>query len=285
LITGNIGLLRKLFIYTINSIYAKSIQRYKISRGYPADVNFELTTACNLRCKYCPRNELVKKGVRSVGHMDYDLIGKIVKDLSKISDKKFNITPLGLGEPLLFPGLCDVLKTLRLRFPKANISINTNALLLDEETSKELIKTGIDEIVFSINIWDREKYKVIHGVDALPLVIENVKRFLQLKGAGKPHAIVQILDIDVNKGRIDWFYRYWKRYLNRGDSIYIRPINDFGGRVSLKDFVSIPKQRNRFPCPELFSTVMVNKDGFIFPCCMGVAYSPDVDICLGNTGG
>jgi hypothetical protein len=123
---------------------------------------------------------------------------------------------------------------------------------------------------------------MIHGVDALPTVIENTKRFLQMKGNRKPRAIIQILDIDINKERIRKFIEYWRPYLNKNDRIYIRPINDFGGRISLRDFYLHPKYRKRFPCQELFTTVMVNKEGFIFPCCMGVAYPPDVDICLGN---
>jgi hypothetical protein len=153
--------------------------------------------------------------------------------------------------------------------------------LLDEDSSKELIETGIDDIIISVNTWNRELYKMIHGADALPNVIENTKRFLQMKGNRKPRAIIQILNIDINKGRIGEFMEYWRPYLNENNSIYIRPINDFGGRVSLKDFI-YTRNRKRFPCPALFTTVMVNKEGFIFPCCMGVAYPPDVDICLGN---
>jgi MoaA/NifB/PqqE/SkfB family radical SAM enzyme len=215
--------------------------------------------------------------------MDYDLVSKIIKDLSKISDRKFSICPVGLGEPLLYPEIYGVLKLLRERFPKACIHINTNALLLDEDSSKELIETGIDDIIFSINIWNRELYKMIHGADTLPNVIENTKRFLQMKGNRKPRAIIQILDININKGRIREFMEYWRPYLNKNDSIYIRPINDFGGRISLERFSSNSKQETfRFPCPALFTTVMVNKEGFIFPCCMGVAYPPDVDIGLGN---
>jgi MoaA/NifB/PqqE/SkfB family radical SAM enzyme len=263
--------------------YAKVILRYNImTKNYPIDINFETTTACNLKCKYCPRYELIRKGVRDAGHMDYDLVNKIIRDMSKISDKRFSICPVGLGEPLLYPQIYDVLKLLRERFPRARIHINTNAVLLDEESSKELIKTGIDDIIFSINIWDEELYERYHGVDALPDVIENVRRFLQMKGDRKPRAVLQILDIDINKERIGAFMRYWKPYLNENDVIYVRPICDYGGRISLNDFISQQKDKKRYPCQALFTTVMINKDGFIFPCCMGVAYPPDVDICLGN---
>lgn len=260
----------------------KIITRCYVAKSYPTDINFELTTACNLKCKYCPRHELIRNGIRDVGHMDHDLVSKIIKDLSKISDRNFSVCPVGLGEPLLYPKIYDVLKLLKEKFPKSRVHINTNALLLDEEHSKELIKTGIDDVIISINIWDRELYKMIHGVDALPDVVENTKRFLYMKGSRKPRAIIQILDIDINKGRIRKFVEYWRPYLNSNDSIYIRPINDFGGRISLKRFIYAREHKKRFPCPALFTTVMVNKEGFIFPCCVGVAYPPDVDICLGS---
>jgi len=239
--------LGSLYAKVYAEVYAKGILRYNImTKDYPIDINFETTTACNLKCKYCPRYELIGKGIRDAGHMDYDLVNKIIKDMSKISDKRFSVCPVSLGEPLLYPQILDVLKLLRERLPKAYIHINTNAVLLNEEFSRELIKTGIDDIIFSINIWDEELYKRYHGVDALPDVIENIKRFLQMKGDGKPRVVLQILDIDINKEKIGAFISYWKPYLNKNDVIYIRPLCDYGGRISLKDFVSQQREKNAF---------------------------------------
>jgi MoaA/NifB/PqqE/SkfB family radical SAM enzyme len=148
---NDMSLLRKYtpkFLRSIyRSIYAKSVLRYNMTKDYPVDINFELTTACNLKCKYCPRHELVRNGIRSVGNMDYDLMSKIIRDLSKISDRKFSISPVGLGEPLLYPEIYDVLRLLRNRFQKAHIHINTNALLLDKDFSKELIETRLELMI------------------------------------------------------------------------------------------------------------------------------------------
>ena len=60
--------------------------------------------------------------------------------------------------------------------------------------------------------------------------------------------------------------------------------NDFGGRVSQNTFIKEVAHKRRYPCAALFSTIMVDKDGFIYPCCMGVAHGRESDICLGNIG-
>jgi 2-iminoacetate synthase ThiH len=60
--------LRKYAPKFLKSIYTKSVLRYNMTKGYPIDINFELTTACNLKCKYCPRYELIRyKGCRAYG--------------------------------------------------------------------------------------------------------------------------------------------------------------------------------------------------------------------------
>jgi MoaA/NifB/PqqE/SkfB family radical SAM enzyme len=51
----------------------KIITRCYVTRSYPTDINFEPTTACNLKCKYCPRHELIRKGIRDVGGQAQDL--------------------------------------------------------------------------------------------------------------------------------------------------------------------------------------------------------------------
>jgi MoaA/NifB/PqqE/SkfB family radical SAM enzyme len=64
----------------------------------------------------------------------------VLQQVLKISDRKLGICPVGLGEPLLYPKIYDVLRLLRKRFPKAGIHINTSALLLDEDLQRSLLK-------------------------------------------------------------------------------------------------------------------------------------------------
>lgn len=268
---------------SLHTTYAKTVLRYKKIRTYPVDLNFELTTRCNSKCAYCPRSKLIRKGVRTIGDMDFALVRKIVAEFSTVKNRYTHIAPVGLGEPLLYPRFMDVIHLLRKYFPKASITIDTNAIALNEEVAKKIISSGLDTVIVSINSWGKENYKTLNGVDRFNLVVDNVKHFLLMKGKRSPRVAIQILDIDANREKIEEFRNFWAPFLNENDSIYVRPLNDFGGTIVVEHFVSKRFQKGkRFPCSSLFATTMIDKDGFIYPCCMGVAYGPDVDICLGN---
>lgn len=261
----------------------KTILRPKYLKKYPTNLNFELTTRCNLKCAYCARGQVVKKDIRNVGDMDFDLVKKVIDEFSVIQQKNITINPVGLGDPLLYPRLIEVLRLLRQRIPNAFIYIATNAIALTHDLSKKLIDSGLDSIGFSVNCWGREIYKQIHGVDKFEQVVRNVKNFLLMKGPRSPRAIVEIMNIDVNKGRMGNFRSFWKQLLNENDQIYVRLLGDWAGKVSTNQFLDEPiRRKKRFPCPSLFTTVMIDKEGFIYPCCLSVAFGLDTDLCLGN---
>ena len=65
-----------------------------------------------------------------------------------------------LGEPLLHPDLPEMI-----RFAKSigvpSVEINTNAVALTPELSRELLATGLDEVVFSLDGSDAAGYEAI----------------------------------------------------------------------------------------------------------------------------
>jgi MoaA/NifB/PqqE/SkfB family radical SAM enzyme len=266
------------FYLTGRQIWNRTIDRSRLFTHYPKSLLLEVTNRCNLRCAYCARDH-----VESVRDMDFALVKKIVDEFSTIRQRGMSISPLGLGEPLLYPRFVEVVRLIHHRIPEARISINTNATLLSESLSKDLIDSGMQYLVLGINCWDKDIYKRLHGADKFEQVVENVKRFLLMKRSTGAH--IQILDIDVNKDSIQHFKNFWKPFLKRNDSIFVRPLTDFGGLISVDQFVSKSpplEKKKRYPCPSPFTMAYLNKEGFIYPCCFGTLYGTDTDLCLGN---
>ena len=100
----------------------------------PIHLDIEATSNCNLKCKMCPRTDMVSEGkFWDVKNFDFELYKKIITEAGEkgLCSIKFNY----LGEPLMNPNLVDMIK-----FAKdhgvVDVMFNTNATLLTERNAK-----------------------------------------------------------------------------------------------------------------------------------------------------
>lgn len=269
-------------LYTLTkSVRDKTLARFSRLTRYPTHLNFEPSTKCNSRCAYCGREKVLKERIRTLGDMEYELAERIAYEFSTIDEGRINVGLDGLGESILNPRFFDMVKVMREKLPTASLQLNTNAIGLTEEIAKKIIDSDIDLLIISQNAHNKDIYKSINQVDTFDRVIENTKRLLTLKGNSKPDVIIQILDIDENRKYFKEFEDFWRPHLNKNDKLYFRPFHDFGGSIKTDDFIRIDHKK-RYPCLSLFSTIMVDKDGYIYPCCIGIIKGHKSDICLGN---
>ena len=248
-------------------LYSRIKTRHACLLPYPTDLNVELTTRCNTDCSYCPRKALVQTQVRRVGDMPMELVRRVATEFATLPGTRHAISPDGLGEPSLYPRLRAALQALRVQCPTAILHANTNCI-----NPLDVFGDGVlDQLILSVNTWrpaDR--------------VLENARQFLTSKPFGGTRAMVQILDTDENRAHIGEFRSMWEPYLREDDCVYVRRVNDFGGRIDVSQYVKDHQVPNRYPCPSLFRTVMVDIDGYVYPCCMGVSHGPQSDLCIGN---
>ncbi|MGH9362549.1 MAG: radical SAM/SPASM domain-containing protein, partial [Thermoanaerobaculia bacterium] len=85
----------------------------------------------------------------------------------------------GLGEPLLYKGLEEVIREARRRIP--TVSFTTNATLLTGERSRSLAAAGLSRIQVSLDSLDPEYHRRVRGGE-LPAILENVERFSRVTG-------------------------------------------------------------------------------------------------------
>jgi len=243
----------------------------------PTNLNVELTTLCNLHCSYC-----VHRKMKAFGNMEPKVISKVVKEFASISEQqKVTLAPVGVGEPLLFSGFFGVLKWFKNVMPNVPIFVITNGITLNKENCEKVIKSGIDRFLISLNFNDKSSYLEYNGVDKYDVVVKNTKIFLKMKGNRNPATSIQMLDITSNKPHFQQFVKQWTPYLNPNDTAALKVCDNWTGTIDRTKFTD-NKPPSRYPCPMLYSMVIINKDGYIFPCCQGMTRGPESALCLGN---
>jgi len=98
-----------------------------------------------------------------------------------------------------------------------------------------------------------------------------------------PSVYVQMLDVDLNRPFFQRFSSFWTPLLGVNDIVYVRPFGTWAGLIDREKFIRQKRvERKRFPCPVLYMLVVVDKDGFVYPCCLALPFGCESDLCLGN---
>lgn len=147
--------------------------------SYPETISLFLTYKCNLRCKMC--GQWGEGGV-SRGYtpevLQEELSFEEVKNLiDEVKSFKPNITLFG-GEPLLHKDWIRIAEYIKSKGLRCNLI--TNGVLLKEK-SEDIIRIGIDEIIFSLD-GTRETHNKIRGAKGVfERAYEGLKRIQELK--------------------------------------------------------------------------------------------------------
>jgi len=121
----------------------------------PLLVLFEITYACNLRCKHC----YASAGKPMKDELNIDEIKKLANELGQM--RVFDVA-IGGGEPLLREDLPEVIRA----FIQSNVEpvLVTNGTLFNEEIAEELWKSGLRKVQFSLDGASPEIHDSIRGV-------------------------------------------------------------------------------------------------------------------------
>ncbi len=228
---------------------------------FPLILLVEITNHCNLRCQICP-NRIMK---RKKGFMSLDLFKKIINDIKgKVS---WVLLILG-GEPLLHKQLPEMIK-----FAKENgvrCDIYTNAALLDKETSKKLINSGLDRITISFDGEDAEYFEKIRTGAKYSKVLQNIIYFLDLKRkmkSKKPYVIIQVVKLFGHHKNLQLkkdFTEIFKKYNIFKYNIFFA--HSWAGKIKNR---TVPRKKNNYiHCDDLWYKMAVTWDGKIVPCCL-----------------
>jgi len=116
---------------------------------YPARLQVEVTTRCNMNCsmcvKYAPESDISES---DLSLDDFKKLGPALEHCEKLVLN-------GIGEPLLHPDLAAMAAFARKRMPKhGSIGFQTNGLLFTEDRAQELVEAGVDTFCISVDSVD-----------------------------------------------------------------------------------------------------------------------------------
>src|SRR3990167_250292 len=109
--------------YAPSILYKFSAQMY-IDKKFPRHIFLETTSACNLKCEYCPREQITK-------HMDFLLFQMVIDEASTYGARSFSLHLF--GEPLLYPRILDAIDYIKRKNKRHTVLLTTNGTLLRSE--------------------------------------------------------------------------------------------------------------------------------------------------------
>jgi radical SAM protein with 4Fe4S-binding SPASM domain len=246
----------------------RSIYHYKkgsLTLPYLPNIAWiEPTNVCNLKCIMCPNSVITQK---NPGFMNMDLYKKIIDE----GKNHFSGIILCLaGEPFLHQQLPEMVK-----YAKQNgigVMLSTNGTVMTSDTSRKIIKAGIDWINFSFDGCSKEIYEKIRVGGDFEKTIENIADFLEIKKElkSKVKAEIQILIMDEN-GQKDFdknISAFKKRFDELSlDNIQFRKPSTWGGVLHGTDKYEYKELGKTYsPCSYLWSSMHFLWDGTVVAC-------------------
>jgi len=234
--------------------------KFKFLFPFPVHIDLEINSNCNYKCIFCPhgtgemRNDLPQ--------MSLEVAKKILDELAK--NKVYSVKLNWRGEPALHRSLAEIVAFAKKAGIK-EVQINTNGELFDERKIKDLVRAGIDRVIFSIQGTTPEIYSKIRSGGNLNRIVENVKTFDRVRKElkqPKPFLRVQMVRTEVNKHQVAEYRKMWQGI---ADDIRISDVTNRGQGDYLKvgDQVSI----GRTSCPQPWQRMMISCEGKVMMCC------------------
>jgi len=142
----------------------------------PVFANIEITTKCNLDCIYCAR--------KFIRPQNQEMTRAQFNRLLDFLPHAYRVTIVGLGEPLLHPGLADFIHDIEQR--KRRSGIVTNALTLDNAQASEVLQAGLQSIAFSLDAASQKILVKLRPGSDFSRITANIKNFMGLAQKWKP---------------------------------------------------------------------------------------------------
>lgn len=269
------------------SFYLTRMTKKSFHFGLPASMSIEPTTACNLGCPECPSG--LKQFTRPTGKLDLDLHKTL---LSQIKSTVFYINYYFQGEPFLHPRFLELIKDAK----RENIytATSTNGHFIDFKKAKEIVASGLDRLIISVDGLTQETYEKYRRNGSLEKVLEASKYLVEAKrnaGSNTPHLIYQFLAVKHNEHEIPGVFNLASQYNIDEVRIKTAQLYDFKkGNPLMPENESYSRYRKQGDgtyklrgnpgnhCWRMWSGSVSTWDGGIVPCC----FDKDAKHILGN---
>ena len=255
--------------------------------GSPFSLSIEPTTACNLACPECPSG--LKQFSRPTGKLDLELHRQM---LAQVKKSVFYINYYFQGEPFLHPQFLDLIREAKLA--KMYTATSTNAHFIDKAKALEIIDSGLDRLIISVDGITQATYEQYRVNGSLSKVLEASAFLVEAKKerrSATPFLIFQFLAVKPNEAEIPAVFTLAKEIGIDEVRIKTAQLYDFKNGNSLmpeqEEYARYAKQsdgtyklkgRQGNHCWRMWSGSVLTWDGKVVPCC----FDKDASHVLGN---
>lgn len=234
-------------------------KKYPLNAPFPKNLMIEITNACNLKCSMC-YNRLMK---RKKGFMDSNTFKLILKNA-----KEIGIEMVGLyttGEAFLHPQIFDFIKLAR-KNGFEYVYLTTNGNLLNEKKIKDILKSGLNSIKFSIDGTSKESYEKIRIGGNFNTLYDNIRMLKKMRDEMKSKLKIYASFVLTNENyhELRGFKKFWKKFV---DEVMIVIISNQSNLQTNEFNRFIPKElkdkmvKGRDYCNLLWNRIIVTYDG------------------------
>jgi radical SAM protein with 4Fe4S-binding SPASM domain len=244
--------------------------------GMPISLSIEPTTACNLGCPECPSG--LKQFSRDTGNLKAENFNRWLDQLSPtLSYLNFYFQ----GEPFIHN---DILQFIS-KASQAGIytSTSTNAHFITEKRAQEIVQSGLDRILISIDGTTQEVYEQYRVHGSLQKVLDGTKHLVEARknlNSKTPHIIFQFLVVRPNEHQIEEAKQLANEYkvdeirfktaqvydYENGNPL-IPTIEKYSRYKRLSNGKFVVKSSLDNHCWRMWSGAVVTWDGKVVPCC------------------
>ncbi|MFH2136969.1 MAG: radical SAM protein [Candidatus Omnitrophota bacterium] len=264
-------ILKALFSYLQKSPELKSL---------PILVQIEPTNHCNLKCSLCAIGQGELK--RTPGNMDFNTFKLILDELEKTI---FYLALYNLGEPFLNPEIFKMISYAKSK--NIFVKLSTNGNFPSPETIKNIIDSGADEILISLDCATPASYANYKRSGDFKKVLENIRILTTSRDRlRKPHIVLQLLLMRETENEISHFKKIAKDL--KVDKILLKKVRINSLHMPPRENY-LPKNKkyirsyykNNFTkpsCMHPWISSVIFWDGTVAPCC----FDMEGEYALGN---
>ncbi|MDR0986638.1 MAG: SPASM domain-containing protein [Ruminococcus sp.] len=253
----------------VSDMYNKN--RVDLSEAIPLKTPFiiqlEPSGFCNLKCVFCTVNDPIAEPFLKKDTMTFETFKKFTDDCKLFPEKIKILRIIGNGEPLMNKQIVDFVSYAKQSGTFEKIEITTNATLLSEKLSLDLVNAGLDILKISLEAIDDETFKEVTKVAVeTEKLKERIKFFYQNRG----NSIVYIKCTDIALKTEEKRQQFLDEYGEISDYIYIENVAniwyDFGEKSEdIKNRYG--REGGGDVCVQPFKLLAVCADGTVLPCC------------------
>ncbi|MEW5693719.1 MAG: radical SAM protein [Candidatus Hydrogenedentota bacterium] len=260
-------------IKKISNILQTEYSIYKgetILKSKPYIANIDIGNVCNYKCRFCPTGE-GRRGRETI-IMSYDRFKDI---FFRLHYDYFLILYLHIwGEPLLNNDLGKIIRLIK----EKNVfcGFSTNLSLMTYEKAFEIVESGLDFMVLSLDAATEESYRKFR-TGTFENVIRGLEYLIKARGKlkkSKPYLEWQFILFEHNRSELEMAKRLSVEYGVDNFTVLEPYVEDKTWIPLGKQDKSVYKHSSLRFCKRPWTHIAIQSDGGVSPCCW-VYYKKD----------